>query len=173
MKYVLLVALVVAGGIIGYAAAQTQNSSSVDVQIVARKTENNRIEFGLRQGDSQPTFPRARFFPLNVDHHDWLSSSPIRVNVGSFEQPPKRRHVVSGDGASLENLLVLARGTWEITYISGTCAVRITGAFTDEYTSAFPPVPRQVFHDTRGGAVNVVVRDCSDAWSVAFRLVAE
>ena len=56
-------------------------TTTSDVQIVARKLEDGRIEFGLEQ-DGERILPRVRFFPTTAPVDRWLKSSEIAVDTG-------------------------------------------------------------------------------------------
>ena len=61
------------------------DDSTIAVRIVARRADDGRIEFGMRDPNGAEIFPRARFFPQGGPGHTrWLRSSPIDFG-GGFE----------------------------------------------------------------------------------------
>ena len=68
--------------------------SEVDVRIVARRLEDDRVEFGVQQRGADGSWgerllPSRRFFPVGVDVGRWLSSSRLVLSAGSmaFDDP--------------------------------------------------------------------------------------
>ena len=56
---------------------------TIFVRIIARRAEDGRIEFGMRDPDGQDIFPRARYFPATgPDHNRFLRSSEIDFGDG-------------------------------------------------------------------------------------------
>ena len=70
---------------IGVALSQSITTTS-DVQIVARKLDDGRIEFGLEQDDER-ILPRVRYFPADAPVDRWLKSSAISVDVPAPTAP--------------------------------------------------------------------------------------
>ena len=76
-------------GVTGFALSQSLTSTS-DVQIVAQKLEDGRIEFALEQ-DGERILPRTRFFPVDAEVGRWLRSSAVTVELeapGAEPQAP-------------------------------------------------------------------------------------
>ena len=58
-------------------------STTIMARIIARRTSDGRIEFGMRDSDNQDIFPRARYFPAGgPGHNRWLRSSEIDFGGG-------------------------------------------------------------------------------------------
>ncbi len=58
-------------------------STTIMARIIARRSSDGRIEFGMRDSDDQDIFPRARYFPAGGPGHDrWLRSSEIDFGDG-------------------------------------------------------------------------------------------
>lgn len=56
---------------------------TLSVRIIARRAEDGRIEFGMRDPDGKDIFPRARYFPATgPDHNRFLRSSEIDFGDG-------------------------------------------------------------------------------------------
>lgn len=56
---------------------------TLSVRIIARRAEDGRIEFGMRDPDGEDIFPRARYFPATgPDHNRFLRSSEIDFGDG-------------------------------------------------------------------------------------------
>lgn len=56
---------------------------TISVRIIARRAEDGRIEFGMRDPDGEDIFPRARYFPATgPDHNRFLRSSEIDFGDG-------------------------------------------------------------------------------------------
>ena len=56
---------------------------TIEVHIIARRADDGRIEFGMRDPDGADIFPRARFFPQGGPGHTrWLRSSLIDFGDG-------------------------------------------------------------------------------------------
>ena len=49
-------------------------------RIVARRLNDGRTEFGWLPADGERVLPTGRFFPADVGHQRWLSSTPIEVH---------------------------------------------------------------------------------------------
>ena len=69
------------------AAAPEDFSEDVSVRIVARRLDDDRVEFGLQQraGDGtwdEPLLPARRFFPADTAVGRWLVSSPQDLSAG-------------------------------------------------------------------------------------------
>ena len=156
---------------VGFAVAQVTDSPTIEVQIVARKAEDGRIEFGLRHGGTDPLFPRARYFPTNVNHHDWLTSSPIHIPVAVSGESPKLIHTITGSGNREIKSDPILGGRWEVTYLVRTCSVRLTGALEGGYTAVIPGRTHQEVLTSRGGIVTATARSCSGSWTVALRWI--
>lgn len=75
-----LLALTVAAGLSVLHAHAGDEDEEV-VRVIARLSEDGRVEFGLRSGDGDQ-FPTQRYFPRGIDHHRWLRSSPILLPDG-------------------------------------------------------------------------------------------
>ena len=59
------------------------SDSTISVRIIARRAEDGRIEFGMRDPDGEDIFPRARYFPATgPDHNRFLRSSEIDFGDG-------------------------------------------------------------------------------------------
>ncbi len=59
------------------------SDSIISVRIIARRAEDGRIEFGMRDPDGEDIFPRARYFPVTgPDHNRFLRSSEIDFGDG-------------------------------------------------------------------------------------------
>ena len=70
------------------AAAQ---DSGVDVRIVARKLDSGKIEFGLREQQSdgswgEPLLPTRRLFPATAAVGSWLVSSSLSLGAANSEE---------------------------------------------------------------------------------------
>ena len=81
-KMIAVVLGLVAVGVLLPTAALNANEPDVTVRIVARKLDDGRVEFGLRQEQADGTYgpeilPRARFFPTDAAVGRWLRSSPL------------------------------------------------------------------------------------------------
>ncbi len=62
---------------------ETVPPSSIEVRIVARRADDGRIEFGMRDQHGEEIFPRARYFPNGGPGHSrWLRSSEIDFGDG-------------------------------------------------------------------------------------------
>ena len=61
---------------VGLAAAQ---NSGVEARIEARRLEDGRIEFALRERGGDRILPPARYFPAETEAGRWLSASWISV----------------------------------------------------------------------------------------------
>lgn len=59
------------------------SDDTIAVQIIARRADDGRIEFGMRDPDGENILPRARFFPDGGPGHSrWLSSTEIDFGGG-------------------------------------------------------------------------------------------
>ena len=59
------------------------SDATISVRIIARRADDGRIEFGMRDPDGADIFPRARFFPQGGPGHSrWLRSSLIDFGDG-------------------------------------------------------------------------------------------
>ena len=60
-----------------------ESGNTISVRIIARRAEDGRIEFGMRDPDGVDIFPRARYFPAaGPDHNRFLRSSEIDFGSG-------------------------------------------------------------------------------------------
>ena len=76
---------------------ETVPPSSIEVRIVARRADDGRIEFGMRDQHGEEIFPRARYFPNGGPGHSrWLRSSEIDFGDGFTGRIVAR--YVAGDG---------------------------------------------------------------------------
>lgn len=74
-----------------------QGAISVDVRIIARRTADGRVEFGIRMSDGREQFPTARFFPANGPGHGrWLRSSVLDFGHGFRGRIIARYHASDG-----------------------------------------------------------------------------
>ena len=64
---------------IGLVAAQ---NSGVEVRIEARRLDDGRVEFALRERGGERILPRARYFPAETEAGRWLNASWITVGEG-------------------------------------------------------------------------------------------
>ena len=83
-----LVAVLSTAAVSSPVAAQSTDTASDEVRIVARKLSNNRIEFGLQQRQADDSWgdrrlPSSRFFPADVAVGRWLRSSPLTIGVAA------------------------------------------------------------------------------------------
>lgn len=63
------------------ARAQSNDEETISGQIVARRIDDGRTEFGWRPtGATSRVLPTGRFFPTDVDHRRWLRSTPVVVD---------------------------------------------------------------------------------------------
>ena len=69
---------------IGLVAAQ---NSGVEVRIEARRLDDGRVEFALRERGGERILPRARYFPAETEAGRWLNASWITVGEGSADRP--------------------------------------------------------------------------------------
>lgn len=68
--------------------AQAQSDEQSSGYIIARHTDDGRIEFGWRTPNGAQVFPRARYFPADSQIDRWLTSSPVIVGgtaIGRIE----------------------------------------------------------------------------------------
>ena len=99
-----LALVVVAVGVIGVATllvrSQTEWSSETGVQIAARRLDDGRVEFGLRQrvGDewSELSLPAQRYLLEDAPIDEWLLSDELQV-TGTSVQIRLRDGVYAGD----------------------------------------------------------------------------
>ena len=78
----------------------------IGVRIIARRAEDNRIEFGMRNADGQEFLPPARFFPaFGPGHSRWLSSTPIDFGDG-FVGRIIARYADDGEGCTEEEEVI-------------------------------------------------------------------
>ena len=75
----------------------TSAESTAYGYIVARLSEDGRIEFGWQTPSGERVLPRARYFPQDPGHDRWLNSTPIEVAGTEIGQINVRR---SGDGGA-------------------------------------------------------------------------
>ena len=55
-------------------------SNGAEVKIVARRSADGRIEFGVRpEGQREILKPRKRFFPTDAEVGEWLVSTPVTI----------------------------------------------------------------------------------------------
>ena len=73
-----------------------EGPAAITVRIVARRAEDGRIEFGMRDPNGEEIFPRARFFPIEISHGRWLSSSEIDFGDGFLGRIIARRNLDDG-----------------------------------------------------------------------------
>lgn len=60
-----------------------EETSSINVYIIARRLDDSRIEFGLRQdGSSSNLFPQRRFLKANAAANRWARSSAVSIASG-------------------------------------------------------------------------------------------
>lgn len=78
-------------------AAESDASETYRVRIAARLTDDQRIEFGLRQLDQSDSpvslfLAEARFFPLAVDHERWLTGGEVVCPARPHHRPTRGRN---------------------------------------------------------------------------------
>ena len=73
------VAAIIAADFTAPASAQAQSDEQSSGYIIARRTADDRIEFGWRTPSGAQVFPRARYFPPDAKIDRWLTSSPVIV----------------------------------------------------------------------------------------------
>ena len=81
MKLLLLVVLLAALlGAVLFKVSANEQSVSADVQVAVRQLSDGRIEFAIVHEDTFH-YPRARVIRPELDHSNWLQSSPVRIEV--------------------------------------------------------------------------------------------
>lgn len=75
-----LLALVVLAG--GAALVNAHGGGGHEVRIEARRLDDGRIEFALRERGGERILPPARYFPAETEAGRWLSASWITVGAG-------------------------------------------------------------------------------------------
>ena len=126
-----LALVVVAVGVIGVATllvrSQTEWSSETGVQIAARRLDDGRVEFGLRQrvGDewSELSLPAQRYLLEDAPIDEWLLSDELQV-TGTSVQIRLRDGVYAGDWQD-EFLIYLDDVVYETN--CGILRMRISG----------------------------------------------
>ena len=73
-------------------------SDGTDVRIIARRSPDGRIEFGIRtNGSDEDLLPRGRYFPSAVSHNRWLQSTPLTLPVQTVVQQVPEDAETQGD----------------------------------------------------------------------------
>ena len=72
-------AAIIAADLTAPAPAQAQSDEQSSGYIIARRGNDDRIEFGWRMPSGAQVFPRQRYFPADAELDRWLRSSPVTV----------------------------------------------------------------------------------------------
>ena len=80
-----LLALVVLAG--GAALVNAHGGGGHEVRIEARRLDDGRIEFALRERGGERILPPARYFPAETEAGRWLNASWITVGAGDEFMP--------------------------------------------------------------------------------------
>ena len=159
----MVISLAVLIGATSYALSQSIASES-DVQIVAQKLEDGRIEFGLEQ-DGERILPRTRYFPADALVGRWLKSSTIRVEAAlskSVSQaiPSEGYRSINGSDASYRSAGYFGAG-------NHVCSIEVCENH-DKYGEDHVAV---VSYGADGSYGNLHANGITDSYPASLRLV--